>query len=109
MKPMLMFAALVVATLHAPVLASDGGSETVSQAVEYRDLDLTQSKDRRTFERRIERTIRELCGPVLAIDPAGRSEVKACREQARQRVEPLRTQLLAEAARDNRKSLAARD
>lgn len=109
MKPILIFAALAVATLQAPAFASDGGSETVSQIVEYRDLDLTRSEDRRTLDRRIERTIRDLCGPVRAIDPAGRSEVQVCREQARLRVAPLREQALAESARDNRKRLAIRN
>jgi UrcA family protein len=80
MKTLLTLAAVVAASSFTPALAQDAAGER-RHVVHYSDLDLSREADLRKFDRRLARAIAEACGSASDFDPAGKNQVRRCRDR----------------------------
>ena len=97
MTKFFIFAAALSATVTGTAMAagSDAGIAIVSTA----DLDLNNARDLRTLDRRLTNAIVDACGEASNVDLAGRNAVRACRIDARAKVDVERDRLVQLAAR----------
>ena len=93
--------ALVAAAIAATPAAAQGRS------VSFADLDLTSRSGIATFDARIERAVRQVCGQASPNDLRGRHYVERCRTETRASVQARRSDALAQ-ARDRSIQLASR-
>jgi UrcA family protein len=98
MKPILTLAALVAASSFTPAVAQDAAGER-RHVVHYSDLDLSREADLRRFDRRLAFAIAEACGTASDFDPAGKNQVRRCREGLRAGLTPGRERAIASRAR----------
>lgn len=105
MTKFLILAAALGASMAVPAIAADpaAGIAIVGTA----DLDLGTARDVRTLDRRLTNAIVEACGDVSNVDLAGRNAVRACRVDARARVDRERDRLVQLAARASRTTFAS--
>ncbi len=91
----------LIAALSASVAATPAAAEPVAgvAVVHVSDLNLTDVRDVRTLDRRLSIAIVEACGEASNVDLAGRNAVRACRADARARVDATRNRLIELAAR----------
>jgi len=99
-------AMIASAATITPVIAAEpaAGIAIVSTA----DLDLTDARDVRTLDRRLSIAIVEACGEASTVDLAGINAVRACRVDARAKVNATRDRLVELASRGSDVILAAR-
>lgn len=99
MKQFSLFLAALLAsaiTLSPAIAAEPAGIAIVNTA----DLDLGNAGDVRTLDRRLTIAIVEACGEASNVDLEGRNAVRACRVDARTKVNSERDRLVQLAARD---------
>lgn len=90
--------AVAVFTLGTSLHASAAAKQR-SVSVEYGDLDLSDAKDRRALDRRIERAVVRLCGSInIARNMAEVRMVEACATEARDSSALIRARAEARAA-----------
>ncbi len=108
MKQFSIFLAALMASAVtlSPAIAADpaAGIAIVSTA----DLDLDNARDMRTLDRRLTIAIVEACGEASNVDVEGRNLVRACRVDARAKVDAERNRLVQLAARGSATKFAAR-
>ena len=108
MKQLSLFLAALLASAAAlsPAVAAEpaAGIAIVSTA----DLDLSDARDQRTLDHRLSIAIVEACGEASNIDLVGRNAVRACRVEARAKVNTTRDRLVQLAQRGGGVTLAAR-
>lgn len=99
-------ALLTSAAALSPAVAAEpaAGIAIVSTA----DLDLTDARDRRILDHRLSLAIVEACGEASNVDLEGRNAVRACRVEARAKVNASRDRLVQLAQRGGGLTLAAR-
>lgn len=75
---------LVIATFAASCLVAPAPGQIVQRElmVGHADLDLSRPRDLARFDRRIERSAAQLCGPTFSFDLEGRNEAARCAKQA---------------------------
>lgn len=99
MKQLSIFLAALLASAVTitPVVAAEpaAGIAVVNTA----DLDLSHAADVRTLDRRLSIAIVEACGEASNVDLEGRNAVRACRVDARAKVNAERDRLVQLAAR----------
>ena len=99
MKKFTQFALAMIACAATitPAIAAEpaAGIAIVSTA----DLDLNNARDVRTLDRRLGIAIVEACGEASNVDLEGRNLVRACRVDARAKVNSQRDRLVQLAAR----------
>lgn len=98
-------AMLASAVTITPAIAAEpaAGIAIVSTA----DLDLSNAHDVRTLDRRLTIAIVEACGDASNVDLAGRNEVRACRADARAKVNTQRDRLVQLASRGSANKFAS--
>ena len=98
MKQLSIFLAALLASAVtlSPAIAAEpaAGIAIVSTA----DLDLGNAGDVRTLDRRLSIAIVEACGEASNVDLAGKNAVRACRVDARSKVNATRDRLVQLAA-----------
>ena len=98
MKQLSIFLAALLASAVtvSPAIAAEPapGIAIVNTA----DLDLGNAKDVRTLDRRLSIAIVEACGEAFNVDLAGKNAVRACRVDARSKVNATRDRLVQLAA-----------
>ena len=101
----LLAALLASAVALSPAIAAEpaAGIAIVSTA----DLDLANARDVRTLDRRLTIAIVEACGEASNVDLAGRNAVRACRVDARAKVNAERNRLVQLAARGSATKFAS--
>lgn len=108
MKNLSLFALALIASAVtlSPVVAAEpaAGIAIVNTA----DLDLGNARDVRTLDRRLTIAIVEACGEASNVDLEGRNAVRACRADARAKVNAERDRLVQLASRSGDILLAAR-
>jgi UrcA family protein len=107
MKHFSIFLAALLATAVtlSPALAAEpaAGIAIVNTA----DLDLGNARDVRALDRRLTIAIVEACGEASNVDLAGRNIVRACRVDARAKVDATRNRLVQLAARGSATKFAS--
>lgn len=98
MKNLTIFilAMLSSAVTITPVVAAEPAGIAI---VRTADLDLAQAADVRTLDQRLTIAIVEACGDASKVDLQGRNAVRACRVDARAKVNVERNRLVQLAAR----------
>lgn len=102
----ILLAALAASAVTvSPATAADpsAGIAIVSTA----DLDLSNARDVRTLDRRLSIAIVEACGEASSVDVAGRNFVRACRVDARAKLNAERDRLVQIAARGSATKFAS--
>jgi UrcA family protein len=85
LKPILIAAATLAAALTAsPVLAKRIAPEV--RTVSYADLDLSSAAGRARLDRRIDASVRDVCGDAPSFDLARRHAVRECIAETRANV-----------------------
>ena len=101
MKQFSLFLAALLASAVtlSPAIAAEpaAGIAVVNTA----DLDLGDARDVRTLDQRLTIAIVEACGEASNVDLAGRNAVRACRVEARAKVNATRNHLVQLAVRDS--------
>lgn len=101
MKQFSLFLAALLASAVtlSPAIAAEpaAGIAVVNTA----DLDLGDARDVRTLDQRLTIAIVEACGEASNVDLAGRNAVRACRVEARAKVNATRNRLVQLAVRDS--------
>lgn len=82
--------------------------ETVTRAVSSAGLDLTTDAGLRALDQRLTIAIVEACGAASNVDLEGQNDVRACRLEARAKVNAERERLVELASRGTDIILAAR-
>ena len=99
MKQFSLFLAALLASAVtlSPAIAAEpaAGIAVVNTA----DLDLGDARDVRTLDQRLTIAIVEACGEASNVDLAGRNAVRACRVEARAKVNATRNRLVQLAVR----------
>jgi len=107
MNKLILFALAMIASAAtiAPAIAAEpaAGIAIVNTA----DLDLNNARDVRTLDRRLGIAIVEACGEASNVDLAGRNAVRACRVDARAKVDAQRDRLVQLAARGSATKFAS--
>ncbi len=107
MKQLSIFLAALLASAVtlSPAIAAEpaAGIAVVSTA----DLDLGNARDVRTLDRRLTIAIVEACGEASNVDLEGRNLVRACRVDARAKVNATRDRLVQLAARSSTTKFAS--
>lgn len=107
MKNFSLFALALIASAItiSPVVAAEpaAGIAVVNTA----DLDLGNAADVRTLDRRLTIAIVEACGEESIVDLEGRNAVRACRVDARAKVDAERDRLVQLAARQGTTKFAS--
>ena len=70
-------AALTSGLLITPTVAA----EPEARIIQVADLDLASATGQRQFEARVTRAAIDLCGEASNVDPAGRNDVRQCRDE----------------------------
>ncbi len=97
MTKFFIFAAALSATVTGTAMAA--GPDAGIAIVRTADLDLNNARDLRTLDRRLTNAIVDACGEASNVDVAGRNAVRACRIDARAKVDVERERLIQLAAR----------
>lgn len=82
MKKLLILAALTATSVGQPALAQSTPANP-SVAVQHRDLDLRTEAGTKSLDRRIWRTVVEVCGTASDFDLKGKNDVRQCRADTR--------------------------
>lgn len=88
-----IFIATLLAFTASPALAEP--PVIVSTAVQTADLDLSSKAGQRALDRRLTQAVIELCGTASDADPAGKNEVRKCRNESLAQVASDRDQRIA--------------
>ncbi len=105
MTKFLIFAAALSA-VASPAIAADPTAGIAIVSTD--DLDLGNARDVRTLDRRLSIAIVEACGEASNVDLEGRNLVRACRIEARVKVNAERDRLVQLAQRETSTQFAAR-
>ena len=92
----------------APALAQTAPSAENRIVVRTADLDLGSAAGQRTLDHRIAIAVIEACGETSVVDPAGRNEIRRCRDETSASVAANRDQLVELASKGKDIVLAAR-
>ncbi|MES2904202.1 MAG: UrcA family protein [Pseudomonadota bacterium] len=107
MKQLAIFLAAMLASAVtlSPAIAADPAAGIA--IVRTADLDLGNARDLATLDRRLSIAIVEACGEASNVDLEGRNAVRACRVDARAKVDAERNRLVQLAARESATKFAS--
>lgn len=108
---MKIFSLLTLATSAAALAVTPVGAAGPAAGiaiVSTADLDLSNVRDQRVLDQRLTNAIVEACGEASNFDIEGRNDVRACRVEARAKVNASRDRLVQLAQRGGGVTLAAR-
>lgn len=104
-QPLFLAALLASIAKSSPAIADE--PTTAIAVVQTADLDLGKARDVRTLDQRLGIAIVQACGEASNIDLAGRNAVRACRVDARSKINAERERLIQLAQRDLRINFAS--
>ena len=91
--------ALILALTPTPVHAQSANAPAEVRLVPTSDLNLTTEAGQRQLEQRVVRAAREVCGQASDADPAGKNQIRKCRENAIARASSQGEELVAASER----------
>ena len=108
MKSLLNLTLMLSAFAAAPALAQTAPSTETRIVVRSADLDLDSAAGQRTLDHRIAIAVVEACGATSPADPAGKNEIRRCRDETSASVAANRDRLVELASKGKDIVLAAR-
>ena len=108
MKTLSSLALMLSAFAATPALAQSNPVAQSRIVVRTADLDLSQSAGQRVLDRRIAIAVVEACGATSNIDPAGKNEIRRCRDETKAAVAANRDRLVELASKGKDIVFAAR-
>jgi len=108
MKTLLNLTLMLSGVVAAPALAQSSPVAENRIVVRTADLDLSQSAGQRALDHRIAIAVIEACGTTSVIDPAGKNEIRRCRDETSAQVAANRDRLVELASKGKDIVLAAR-
>ncbi len=108
MKTLLSLTLMLSAFAAAPAVAQTAPSVENRIVVRTADLDLGSAAGQRTLDHRIAIAVIAACGETSVVDPAGRNEIRRCRDETSASVAANRDRLVELASRGKEIVLAAR-
>ena len=108
MKTLTNLALMLSAFAAGPALAQTAPSSENRIVVRTADLDLSQVAGQRALDHRIAIAVIEACGETSVVDPAGKNDIRRCRDETKAAVAANRDRLVELASRGEEIVLAAR-
>ena len=108
MKTLTTLALMLSAVAATPTLAQSAPSAENRIVVRTADLDLGSAAGQRTLDHRITIAVIEACGETSVADPAGKNEIRRCRDDTKAAVAANRDRLVELASNGKDIVLAAR-
>jgi len=108
MKSLLNITLMLSAFVAAPALAQTAPAADNRVVVRTADLDLGSKAGQRTLDHRITIAVIEACGEASVIDPAGKNEIRRCRDETKAAVAANRDRLIELASKGEEIVFAAR-
>ena len=108
MKTLLNLTLMLSAFPAAPALAQTTPLAENRIVVRTADLDLASAAGQRTLDHRITIAVIEACGETSVVDPAGKNEIRRCRDATQAAIAANRERLVELASKGKDIVLAAR-